>query len=114
MWLKTEAFAEIADVTNRDLDRVLATASFGAFVQLFDEACGWIQAGKALPGPLLDAFIAKHGSEPWVLQYGHEKSAPTFQAVGHVTLGQVRQAFQSFLAGGDEWQRQHTWATVAH
>ena len=112
MWLNTEAFGEIADVTPLDLDRVLAIDSFGIFAQLFDEAGGWIQAGKAEPGPLREAFISKHGSEPWRLQYGHERSAPVFQAVGLVTLGQVREAFQSFLAGDDEWQQQSTWATL--
>src|ERR1041385_5804278 len=111
MWLNTEAFGEIPDVTALDVNRVVATDSFGVFVQLFDEAGGWVQAGKLPPGPLRESFILKHGSEPWVLQYGHERSAPVFQAVGLVTLAQVREAFQSFLAGDDEWRQQYTWQT---
>ena len=115
MWLTTEAFGKTTEVTAVDVERILATDEFGSFAQLFASEKNFIQAGKDVPGLKQEAFLLKYGAEPWVLQYGYgdEETGRVFQAVGRLTLEQVRQAFLSFFAGGEDWRRQHTWVKHA-
>jgi hypothetical protein len=54
--------------------------------------------------------MATHDSDPWVLEY--REDGRQFRAEGQVTLEQVRQAFQSYLAGGSEWRAGFTWGEM--
>jgi hypothetical protein len=113
MWLTTES-GDIPDVTGEDINNLRPTGELGTFAQLFASETKFIQAGPDVPGQRRKAFLREHGSDPWVLQYGYGDEHPgqVFQAEGLVTWDQVRRAFLSFLAGGEEWRRQFTWAEV--
>jgi hypothetical protein len=115
MWLNTRAFGEIPDVTAVDIDRVLLADEFGGAATLFASEANYIQAGNAkhVPGHPRASAGMLHVRE-WMLQYGDAASAGHggFQAAGLVTLDQVRQAFLSYVNGGEEWRQQFTWAKV--
>jgi hypothetical protein len=109
MVLTTEEMGEVPDVTAADIDRILLTDSFGKFAILAASEKVFIQAGNDWqPGPECKAFLRKHESDPWVLEY-RDKAGKQFRAKGQVTLEQVRQAFLSYLARGKEWQQEFTW-----
>jgi hypothetical protein len=70
-----------------------------------------MQAGNEWePGAVCAAFLRTHGSDPWVLEY--RERGEQFRADGQVTLEQVRQAFQSYLAGGPEWRTALVWSEI--
>jgi hypothetical protein len=113
MWLTTES-GDISDVTVEVINNLRPTGEFGTFAQLFASEANFIQAGPETPGPRRKAFLREHGSCPWVLQCGYGDGHPgqVFQVAGLVTWDQVRQAFLSFLAGGEEWRRQFIWGEL--
>jgi hypothetical protein len=114
MWLTTES-GDIPCVTAEDINSIRPKGELGSFAQLFASKWNFIQAAPEVPGPRRKAFLLEHGSNPWVLQYGHgdEQPGQVFQAAGLVTWDQVRQAFLSFLAGGEHWRQQFTWAELS-
>src|SRR5215467_4380608 len=102
MWLTTEEMGDVRDVDAATLDEVLGCDAFGKFAilnksneEFIQTACDW------RPDKATEAFLAATGSDPWVLEY--REGGRQFSVEGHVTLEQVRQAFQSYLAGGSEF-----------
>jgi hypothetical protein len=115
MWLITEAFGEIPDVTAEDINRVLPADEFGCFAALFASQTKYMQTCNRGRTPLhTSATAGQLHVREWALQHGDEQSAAHggFEAAGLVTLDHVRLAFLSFLAGGEDWRRQFTWAKV--
>ncbi|HEX4612728.1 MAG TPA: hypothetical protein VH092_31325 [Urbifossiella sp.] len=111
MKLTTDKLGEVPEVDAAVLDEVLASDGFGNFAALSASDEEFIQAGNEWqPGAECEAFLAAHGSDPWVLEY-HEDGR-FHRAAGHVTLDQVRQAFRSYLAGGSEWRIGFWWTEV--
>jgi len=111
MKLTTEDLGDVPEVDAAVLDTVLASDGFGGFAILSASDEAFIQAGNEWhPGVECEAFLASHGSDPWVLEF--REDGRLYRASGHVTLDQVRQAFRSYLAGGSEWRAGQTWGEV--
>nr|BFE57905.1 hypothetical protein GCM10020063_024310 [Dactylosporangium thailandense] len=111
MTLTTEQLGDVPDMSPATLDEVLAPDAFGAFAALGASEEEFIQAGNVWEaGPACADFIQANGSDPWVLEY--REGGRLFRAEGHVTLRQVRQAFQSYLSEGPQWRTAHTWSEV--
>jgi hypothetical protein len=111
MTLTTEDFGDALDVNAVTLDEILLPDSFGGFAILSASEDEFIQAGNLWePSEKYAAFLRSHHSDPWVLEYREDERH--FQAVGPVTLEQARQAFQSYLAGGQEWRSNFTWSEL--
>lgn len=109
MTLITEDLGEALDVDAAALDEALLSERFGKFAVLSASAHEFIQAGNDWrPGEECSAFLQSHGSDPLVLEYREDERQ--FQAAGKVTLEQVRQAFHSYLAGGQEWRSNFAWS----
>ena len=71
----------------------------------------FIQAGNGWrPDEACRAFMKATGSDPWALEY--RERGRQFRADGQVTLEQVRQAFQSYLAGGSQWRTAFAWTEL--
>ena len=112
MILTTEELGDIPDVSAADIDQILSADSFGKFVILSASEASFIQAGSDWqPTPECQAFLAKHDSDPWLLEYRDEQSGRQFRAARHVTLDEVRRAFLSYLGGGG-WRRAFEWKQV--
>jgi hypothetical protein len=110
MLLTTEDLGDLPNVTAADIDRILPTDSFGKFAILSQAETIFIQAGNDWQvGPECAAFLKQHNSDPWVLEYRDGKSGKQYQAKGRLTLDQVRLAFLSYLAGGNDWLKAHAW-----
>lgn len=108
MTLTTEDAGDLPDVGAAAMDGVLATDAFGKFALLSASDAAFIQAGNDWqPGLACKAFMAAHGSDPWVLEY--REGGRQFRAAGPVTLRQVQQAFRSYLAGVQEWHSEFAW-----
>jgi hypothetical protein len=111
MTLITEDLGEIPDVAAAALDDVLRSDGFGKFAVLSKSEEEFIQTGNDWqPGEECKAFLKAHGSDPWILEY--REAGRQFRATGSVTLEQVRQGFQSYLAGGSEWRTGFAWAEL--
>jgi len=111
MTLTTEDMGDVPDVDAASMDDTLATDAFGKFAILSASEEAFIQAGcDWQPGPECEAFMDAHGSDPWVLEY--REGGQQFRAAGHVTLDQVRQAFRSYLASGQEWRSGFAWGEL--
>jgi hypothetical protein len=111
MTLTTENNGDLPDVDATKLDEVLVSDEFGQFAILDASKREFIQAGNDWkPGAACKAFLKTHGSDPWILEY--RKGKRQFRAKGQVTLEQVRQAFQSYLAGGKEWRTGFVWGEL--
>jgi hypothetical protein len=106
--LTTEELGDIVDVTAATLDEVLRQDAFGKFATLSRNDEEFIQTGNDWqPGEACGRFLLEYGSDPWVLEY--RQAGKLYRADGLVTLDQVQRAFQSYLAGGDDWQREFVW-----
>jgi hypothetical protein len=108
MWLTTEEMGDVLDVDAATLDEVLGYDAFGKFAilsksdeEFIQTACDW------RPDKATEAFLAATGSDPWALEY--REGGCQFSVEGQVTLEQVRQAFQSYLAGGSDWRTGFAW-----
>jgi hypothetical protein len=100
MRLTTEEMGNLPEADAATLDEVLGYDAFGKFAILSKSDEEFIQTGcDWRPDKATEAFLAATGSDPWVLEYREGG-----RVEGHVTLEQVRQAFQSYLAGGQEWR----------
>lgn len=111
MTLTTEELDIVNDVGAAELDEVLEQDGFGKFAILNHTEQEFIQAGNDWQlNEACRAFIDAHDSDPWVLEY--REAEQQFRAVGWVTLGQVRQAFQSYLAGESEWRTGFAWVKL--
>jgi hypothetical protein len=111
MWLTTEEMGDVPDVDAATLDEVLSDEAFGKFAILSKSDAEFIQTGcDWQPDKATKAFLAANGSDPWVLEY--REGGRQFGVEGHVTLEQVRQAFQSYLAGGSEWRTGFAWRVL--
>lgn len=112
MTLTIEELGDVVDVTAAALDEVLRQDAFGKFAALSRNVEEFIQAGNDWqPGEESDRFLREHDSDPWVLEY--RQAGKLYRADGRVTLDQVRRAFQSYLVGSDDWQRDFTWSEWA-
>jgi len=110
MRLTTDELDEICDVTAEAIDRILADDAFGKFAVLSASEESFIQAGNDWqPGSECEAFMRKHDSDPWLLEYRDGASGQLFRAVVQVTLQQVREAFRLYRAGDQEWRRSFQW-----
>ena len=108
MTLTTEEMGDAPDVSTVTMDELLATDAFGKFAILSASDTEFIQtANEWEPGPTCAAFLATHGSDPWVLEY--REAGRQFRAAGQVTLDQVRQAFRSYLTGSADWRTAFSW-----
>jgi hypothetical protein len=106
MTLTTEDLDEVPDVNAATLDELLASDAFGKFTILSATDEEFIQAGcEWEPGPACAAFMQTTGSDPWALEY--RERGRQFRADG-----QVRQAFQSYLAGGSQWRTAFAWTEL--
>jgi hypothetical protein len=113
MRLTTEEYGDTADVTAADIDRILPADGFGKFAVLSASESSFIQAGNDWqPDEECQAFLQRHGSDPWLLEYGDGDSGLQYRATGHVNLDQVRQAFQSYLAGSRAWREMFDWCEI--
>ena len=93
MTLTTEDLGDVPDIAAATLDEV------------------FIQAGNDWqPSEECAAFLQRHDSDPWVLE--HREAGRQFRATKSVTLQQVRQAFQSFLAGASDWRSEFAWVEL--
>jgi hypothetical protein len=111
MTLTTEEFGDVADVDAGAMDEVLEPDAFGKFAVLSASDEAFIQAGNDWqPGPECKAYLAAHGSDPWLLEY--REAGRQFRAAGHVTLDQVREAFASYLAGRSTWRTDFAWSEM--
>ena len=113
MTLTTEEFGDVPDVSAADIDEILPADAFGKFVILAASEESFIQAGcDWRPTQECQAYLARHDSDPWLLEYRDGESGRQFRAAGHVTLDEVRRAFLSYLAGGGEWRQALQWEQV--
>lgn len=111
MTLTTENLGDVPNVDAAGLDDILASDGFGKFAVLSAPDGSFIQAGNAwTPDATCAALLQDHDSDPWVLEY--RSGVQQFRTGGRVTLMQVRQAFQSYLAGGLEWRAGFTWTEM--
>ena len=109
MRLTTEHLTNVPVVTAAEIDRILGDDNFGTFAVLAADEDSFIQAGNDWQaGPESEAFFDAHSSDPWVLEYRDGTTGRLFRAAGRVTLDDVREAFLSYLVGGDDW-RLFTW-----
>jgi hypothetical protein len=109
--LTTEDLGDIFNVDSPTLDEVLRQDGFGKFAILAAREVEYIQAGNDWqPGEDCCAFLQRHDSDPWLLEYREGESQ--FRATGHVTLDQVRRAFLSYLAGRSEWRSWFSWCEM--
>jgi hypothetical protein len=114
MMMITEELGETQNVSAADIDRILATDSFGKFAVLSASDSVFMQAGNDWqPSPECDAFLKRTGSDPWVLEYRDGESGTQYRALGQLTLEQVRLAFLSYLASSKDWHQAHTWNELA-
>ncbi len=111
MKLTTDKLGDVPEIDAAKLDEVLASDGFGGFAILSASGEEFVQAGDEWqPGAECEAFLAAHGSDPWMLEY--REDGRLFRAAGHVTVDRVRQAFRSYLAGGSEWRTGFAWREV--
>ena len=111
MRLTTEEMGNLPDVDAATLDEVLGSDACGKFAILSKSDEEFIQTGcDWRPDKATEAFLAATGSDPWVLQ--HRAGGRQFSVEGRVTLEQVRQAFQSYLAGRPEWRTGFAWGVL--
>jgi hypothetical protein len=111
MTLTTEDMGDMPEIDATAMDELLASDGFGKFAVLSASDEAFIQAGNDWqPGAACEAFMDDHDSDPWVLEY--REGGRQFQADGHVSLDQVRQAFRSYLAGGSEWRTGFQWGEL--
>ncbi|MBN9524192.1 hypothetical protein J0H58_37725 [bacterium] len=111
MTLTTEDMGDLSDVDPAAMDELLASDGFGKFAVLSVSDEAFLQAGNNWqPTPECEAFMAEHGSDPWVLEY--RADGQQFRAAGPVTLDQVRKAFLSYLTAGPEWRTGVRWAAL--
>jgi len=111
MTLTTDQLGDIPQVDSATLDETLRSGGFGEFAILGASEDEFIQAAKdSLPGEEHRVFLQKHDSDPWVLEY--RENGRQFRAADQITLEQVLQAFQSYLAGGLEWRSGFAWAEL--
>jgi hypothetical protein len=111
MMLITEDMGEMPDVDAAAMDALLVSDGFGKFAVLSASDEAFIQARNDWqPDAACKAFMQTHDSDPWVLEY--REGERQFRAAGNVTLGQVRQAFRSYLAGGAEWRSGFAWCKL--
>ena len=109
--LTTEDLGDMPEIDASSLDEVLGADGFGTFAILSSSEETYIQAGNDWQtGEECKAFLKVHDSDPWLLEF--REGGRQYRAVGNVTLAQVRQAFQSYLAGGSEWRSEFTWAEL--
>jgi hypothetical protein len=111
MLLSAEEIDDVPNVDAAKLDEVLGSDAFGKFAilnksdgEFIQAACDW------RPDEETKAFLATTGSDPWVLEY--RENGRQHGVEGHVTLEQVLQAFQSYLAGGSEWRTAFAWRAL--
>jgi hypothetical protein len=110
MTLTTEELGDVPDVDAAGLDEVLEPDGFGKFA-ILSASEAFIQAGNDWqPGAACETFMDAHDSDPWLLEY--REGGRQFRAAGHVTLEQVRHAFQSYLVGGSEWRSGFAWSAL--
>ena len=96
-----------------DTEEILPADSFGKFVTLSASEDSFIQAGCDWePTPECRAFLEKHDSDPWLMEYRDGGSGRQFRAARHVTLDEARRAFLSYLAGGADWRQAFEWEQV--
>ena len=113
MQLTTEDLGEIAVVKADELSRILDDDAFGGFVVLAASEHSYIQAANNwAAGKDCEAFIERHGSDPWILEYRDEASKKQFQANRDVTLAEVKEAFLVYLRGGFEWRTRFQWNEI--
>jgi hypothetical protein len=111
MTLATEELGETPDVNAATMDEILSSDAFGKFAILSRSKREFIQAGNDWqPDKKTTAFLEKHDSDPWVLEY--HKGKKHFRAEGHVTLDRLRAAFRSYLEGGSVWQTGFVWNEI--
>ncbi|HEX8916146.1 MAG TPA: hypothetical protein VF796_27605 [Humisphaera sp.] len=111
MKFTTENGGDLGDLTAEAMDGILAEEGFGGFAILGPAEDVFIQAADTWePGDETSAFRESHGSDPWVLEY--REAGRQYQAHGHVTLDQVREAFRSYLAGDGRWRAAFQWHEI--
>lgn len=107
MRLSSEKLGDLINVAAADVERVFYDNSFGQFVILSISEESFIQAASDAT-----SFDRQHDYDPWVLEYRDGSTAKQFRARGDLSIEQVRQAFLSYLRGGDEWHRDFAWAEL--
>lgn len=113
MKLTTEDLGEIADVKADELARIVDEDAFGAFAVLSDSDDAFMQAGNNWsPDDECEAFVERHGSDPWVLEYRDAASGKQFQATRNVTLQEVRDAFLHYLRANPAWRDRFQWSEI--
>jgi len=113
MQFTTEEFGDVSDIDANDLVRVLDEDAFGSFAVLSSSDDDFIQAGNHwAPGEACEAFLARHDSDPWILEYRDSRTGKQYQATRDVTLAEAKQAFLSYLRGSSDWRRQFEWSEI--
>src|SRR5205823_6404387 len=101
-----EELGDIPDVTAANIDRILSNDGFGKFAILSASETSFIQAAcDWSPSDDCKDFMQRHGSDPWLLEYRDNDSGRLFRATGHLSLEQVREAFQTYLGCEREWRQ---------
>jgi hypothetical protein len=111
MKLTTEDAAEIESPSADDIDATLVGDSFGSYAILERTPDDYIQIGNAWqPDGATKEFIAKTGSDPWILEYHVPDVDCNRRADGFVTLDDARRAFKLFCSGDVSWREWYTWS----
>src|SRR4051812_20846480 len=107
MRLTSQCLAELADVTDADIDRIISGEAFGRYVLLGDPDGNFIEVGfKGSPPDWAfhyapgtwerdtaeewKAFKERTGSERWTLDYFDADSGEQYEAEGDLTLAEVK------------------------
>ena len=113
MQLTTEDLGEITALRADQIAGILNDDAFGSFVILAKSDSEFIQAANNWsPDDTCEAFVERHGSDPWILEYRDASSGKQFQATRNVTLAETRDAFLDYLRGGFEWRTRFQWAQI--
>ena len=113
MTLSTEDLGDFSDVRADDVARIIDEDAFGSFVILSQCDEGFIQAANNWSADGAgEAFVARHDSDPWILEYRDAASGTQFQATRNVTLIELRTAFLDYLRGGFEWRTHFQWTEI--
>lgn len=111
MRLTTDSNIDIPDVDAKTMDSVLREDAFGKFAVLESSADEFIQAANEWhASAACEAFLAEHGSDPWVLEY--REAGWHFRADAWVTLTEVRTAFAAYLTGETAWRSAWLWSEM--
>jgi hypothetical protein len=111
--LITEELGTTDDVQSAEVSETLSADAFGSFAVLQASDDEFVQAGNNWnASEECAAFLRRHGSDPWQLEYRDPESGTLLRAAGDQTLARVTEVFLAFLAGDRSWRSSFKWSEV--